>query len=1853
MPETGRNHELFTLERQIDTELRSMEKNISGLTEAELSDHDIFLDYQRKLSHIHNLFDQASEHLRDLELDHSDPDFYELLETKQRVSVHYGALRRLQNAVNRLFGRDQGREEELERFRSDLADDDREEESALPPEPETEPDEDDLEAARLAAEEEAATRAEKDEKRKADRRRQEQFRKEGREAEQKAQDEFAARQRARQEEDARRAAQSGAAGYLGNDPYRTEDERRRFEERTSQERFQTEQRLRQEEAAKLGMRAGETNLVSEADLRAERYRQEDARRQEELAGQQRREHDRRVMDDYRRRMDESDGYVQQQKNHFDFGRPDQQKAPDGPSSDHESARWTPSPASTPEPRAEEYRPLSDHRPQDPGVRFDDRRREFDSQPYQQGAPHYDHRPEQPRHADNPSYGTKSPDYSRPSEPTPTVRPEEPRRQEHDRRAEDESRRQAQQKAPNAPSQEPSRYDAPPSKPVTAADRRTAEYRAEDERRARERHEEDRRAAHHDTMSQYRERTAQTQRSFDDAKGHFDFSGGRNAKPDTSGTSSPDAAPRHDNKPQGSSSPNNYSPDPHLGEPRRESRPQPDSSGDHSPKVFHFVPGGVAEGSAHSRTSSDLIRSSDAASADNRRIYSAISSSADTASGKPSSISPAYEAQMRYNLDRARMAYQEKRGTPEAKEAAQSYIAQRTAYMKLRSDINQGRVQIERPKVMSTEAATQQPKGTAKTAPSVFCQYTPNGVQSRLIENAQLTGTQHEVVKPGQTGRFRYTQSNPLVVNPAYEAALKARADRATAVMNNAVVVSKARGTTVRVNPRMNDEVQVATAAYIGFQRAKQSGQVVVSGDSDRRSPDYQVWQQRYHQSQAAAGKMANGTTGQSKGANPNKVTKEAVEEVTADIFGKSSKLKREGTIAHYGKKIGYRLEGWSSVAISRASRKLYNMAQSGDEDAPESLRTFEQGRYYMNTTVGVGRAIKNFHVVNAQGAAKTAQNLELKRFGKYVDMDKHQLSQQIHTGIANNRALKREIKDMMRQGSTLTPDQRKELLSKMKQLTKSSLETNCAVSYRNFQRQNANKIEASKDLEARRNVLTTRKQVDAAIKSLRKKEERKMAKKFGDRMTITDKSLARQIQQMKTQGREMKGMIKALEAKGSGLTLSERKQLSKLIKKHKELSAELRNLAGMRDARRKLHAMLSPYMKMRQTIIQNANAWASGGYMIYGFLLRGLREGGEIGTSGLAKAADIATNRHVRSLVKKTFKASYKTSAWIAKKTGLEKAAKKAAVKTAKAVANSSTGQAVKAGAELTKATIKTAVNTTKTAATRMTPKFVKTAVSKTAKGHAVVRGAIDKAKKRVAKSTFGRAASAVSRNVAKVTQAVSKFLSGLKIILIKAGLYLLAGILIVALVVGVVETITSAVSSMIMGTETKDDRIDLSKYVEIINKEEQEFNATINLLKNDSAYDHVYVSYATSITDNTREMLSMLAVRADQDLDLLSNSFVKKYLKSLYADSHKLVTRVESYTCSGCKFVHFPISDTTYWYCDGHKDLYVDINVLGFDAIFTADSMGNADVGGAAAGDLIGTAKVTYYCTEKYPHICNAGPPYKTATGTTPTPGRTIAVDPAKIPLNSHVVIDGHEYVAEDTGGAIDGMRIDIVVSTHAEALRKGTRYNVPVYWAIREGGGSRDTGKWTGWTEDNIEWCKLIYQQDWSELYSGVPNVTDVVGNETDLSGVTFVDGDRPGNSALVNKALSQVGNVGGQPYWSWYGYSYRVEWCATFVSWVANQQGVLNRAVPKFASCNNEGVPWFKSRGQWAKRGDVTPVAGDIIFFDWDKNGSANHVGIVVGTDGTNVYTVEGNSRDKVRTKSYPLNSPLILGYGLPNY
>lgn len=92
-----------------------------------------------------------------------------------------------------------------------------------------------------------------------------------------------------------------------------------------------------------------------------------------------------------------------------------------------------------------------------------------------------------------------------------------------------------------------------------------------------------------------------------------------------------------------------------------------------------------------------------------------------------------------------------------------------------------------------------------------------------------------------------------------------------------------------------------------------------------------------------------------------------------------------------------------------------------------------------------------------------------------------------------------------------------------------------------------------------------------------------------------------------------------------------------------------------------------------------------------------------------------------------------------------------------------------------------------------------------------------------------------------------------------------------------------------------------------------------------------------------------------------------------------------------------------------------------------------------------LGKFELTAYC---HCRTCNGKWAYKpTKSGTMPKEGRTIAVDPKVIPLGTKVYINGHMYIAEDTGSAIKGKKIDIFLNSHSDTKKFGRKYNVEVY--------------------------------------------------------------------------------------------------------------------------------------------------------------------------------------------------------------
>lgn len=237
----------------------------------------------------------------------------------------------------------------------------------------------------------------------------------------------------------------------------------------------------------------------------------------------------------------------------------------------------------------------------------------------------------------------------------------------------------------------------------------------------------------------------------------------------------------------------------------------------------------------------------------------------------------------------------------------------------------------------------------------------------------------------------------------------------------------------------------------------------------------------------------------------------------------------------------------------------------------------------------------------------------------------------------------------------------------------------------------------------------------------------------------------------------------------------------------------------------------------------------------------------------------------------------------------------------------------------------------------------------------------------------------------------------------------------------------------------------------------------------------------------------------------------------------------------------------------------------------------------------LLGNFKLTFYAGDT-----------STASGKKPRVNHTIAVDPKVIPMGSQVYIDGWgTYTAEDTGGAIKGKIIDIFVSSEKIARQYGVKH---------------------------------------ANVYK-ITAVTSTSGAVTSLA------------QKMVNIALAEEGykESSGKrtKYGKWFGMDGN-NWCAMFVSWCANRAGIPTSVIPKDAAVAGHRR-WFQQRGKYKpKSSGYHPKAGDLMI---QKENGASHIGIVVKSDSSRFYTIEGNTSHKVAQRSYPYSDRKLSGFCTP--
>ena len=248
--------------------------------------------------------------------------------------------------------------------------------------------------------------------------------------------------------------------------------------------------------------------------------------------------------------------------------------------------------------------------------------------------------------------------------------------------------------------------------------------------------------------------------------------------------------------------------------------------------------------------------------------------------------------------------------------------------------------------------------------------------------------------------------------------------------------------------------------------------------------------------------------------------------------------------------------------------------------------------------------------------------------------------------------------------------------------------------------------------------------------------------------------------------------------------------------------------------------------------------------------------------------------------------------------------------------------------------------------------------------------------------------------------------------------------------------------------------------------------------------------------------------------------------------------------------------------------------------------------------------------------------------------------------------------YAVKTTSDPINGLEVVTMDETKKELLKQ-------VFWGMNELSSFTSTVPGEGDDEEDTTTLHITVTaktaSEMADIYGFNTDqrqqLAELLSDEYRELWSAVLYGVGTGSGEIVAVALSQVGNVGGQPYWSWYGFGSRVDWCAIFVSWCANECGYIDAGViPKFAGCV-QGSHWFKDRGLWQDK-SYTPSPGDVIFFDWDdpdgysgpQDGVPDHVGIVEKVENGRIYTIEGNSGDMCCQRSYPVGYYEIYGYGV---
>lgn len=475
------------------------------------------------------------------------------------------------------------------------------------------------------------------------------------------------------------------------------------------------------------------------------------------------------------------------------------------------------------------------------------------------------------------------------------------------------------------------------------------------------------------------------------------------------------------------------------------------------------------------------------------------------------------------------------------------------------------------------------------------------------------------------------------------------------------------------------------------------------------------------------------------------------------------------------------------------------------------------------------------------------------------------------------------------------------------------------------------------------------KKVDRLARLTVRDYQREMEKQFGEKWSRSSTGQIRhEITQQKKYGRDLKGQIRTLEMQGAKLTSSQRKELRKLKQQCKDIGTKVGKLQNGLNAKKDLeHLRLrSEQIHKRAQVRQQPRRLATQGMVS----LAGRAMMQDENTQGLATGIQYATNPHIHHAVKTTTKFAVKT-ALIPTRMVIRRFAPELPTRTLQLVH--------RVQLRLHHSAQEVARKMTQTAL-KVVPTPVKKAVKPVARaakhfGHlpAGIRNAAYRAESRVLQN---RVALGIRRTTAKISAGVTRLWSMVKGGATKILLYGGGALLTLVLVSGLVSAITGAASSFILSTEsTSGGKIDLAPYARLIQAPMTRFDNELTRIKakyanaeeDDTA---IKVTYSGSL-NNVREMLSMMAVRFSQNLDLDTNNEIGPYLTELFNATHKITVQEHRYECEGCKskilrtFEKDPVTfeivlvEEVVRYCGGHLNVNILVSVQGFDRIFDCDT--------------------------------------------------------------------------------------------------------------------------------------------------------------------------------------------------------------------------------------------------------------------------------------------------------------------------